>query len=198
MDAFFEYLYQPNSPGLVNWVILPILIFFARLLDVSLGTMRLIFTAKGKHILAPILGFFEVLCWVLIASQLIRNIHSVGPYIGYAGGFAFGTYVGMFIERKLAMGMVMMRIIVPQGGPEIAAKLHEHNLGVTVLEAQGSSGSVKLLYSIVNRRDLPMALKLVKEVNPHAFTSVEPVSETYSGIFPTPTLRPSNWLRKGK
>ncbi len=198
LDGFFAYLYQSFSPALVNWVILPILIFFARILDVSLGTLRIIFVAKGKQMIAPILGFFEVLCWVLVASQLIRSITSIGPYLGYAAGFAFGTYAGMRIENKLALGMVLVRVIVAQGGEEMARQLHENNLGVTTVDALGATGSVKLLYSVIQRRDLEQLQTIIARVNPEAFVSVEAVNEARSGIFPAHNARERTILRMGK
>ncbi len=188
MDTFFNSISRYFQPDLLTWVILPLFIFFARVVDVSLGTMRIIFTSRGKYWLAPMLGFVEVFIWIVAVSQLVRNIHNLVAYLAYAAGFAAGTFLGLQIERRLAIGKLVVRIIVQTGSEELAIKLHENNCGVTVVDAHGSAGEVKLIYTIINRRDLKIVEAIINEVNPHAFVSVEEVSETHAGIFPN---RPS-------
>jgi hypothetical protein len=102
------------DPEVYAWVVLPILIFLARVIDVSLGTLRIIFIARGRRKLAPLLGFFEVLIWIVVVSQVMQNLHSPLSFIAYAAGFATGNYVGMWIEDKLAIGTLIVRVIVPQ------------------------------------------------------------------------------------
>ncbi|MCF7794547.1 MAG: DUF5698 domain-containing protein [Candidatus Cloacimonetes bacterium] len=96
--------------------ILPILIFISRIFDVSLGTLRIIFVNKGMRYLAPIIGFFEVLIWLIVISQVMQNMNSPINYIAYAAGFATGNYVGILIEQKLAMGITLIRIITRKKG----------------------------------------------------------------------------------
>ena len=98
------------------WVMLPIIVFSARVVDVSLGTMRIIYTSRGKRNIASLLGFVEVFIWIVVVSQIIRNVQSLPAYIAYAAGFATGTFVGMKIEEGLALGTLVLRIILPQGG----------------------------------------------------------------------------------
>jgi uncharacterized protein YebE (UPF0316 family) len=188
MDELINQLVKSIQPDVVTWVIFPLAIFLARVMDVSLGTMRIIFTARGKYLVAPLLGFVEVFIWIVAVSQLVRNIHNLVSYLAYAAGFAAGTFIGLQIERRLAIGKLMLHIIVQSGGEELAFKLHESNYGVTTLDAQGSAGAVKLIYTIINRRDLKDVESIIHEVNPKAFISVEEVSETQAGIFP---VRPS-------
>ncbi len=95
------------------WVGLPLIVFFARIADVTLGAMRIIFTSRGKRKIAPLLGFVEVFIWVSVISEITRGAHNVAAYLAYAAGFAAGTYIGMFIEDKLALGMVVVRAILP-------------------------------------------------------------------------------------
>ena len=86
------------------WVVLPILIFLARICDVSLGTVRLIFVSRGFKYLAPVIGFFEVLIWILAMTQIMQNLTNPICYLGYAGGFATGNYIGILIAEKLSLG----------------------------------------------------------------------------------------------
>ena len=110
MEQFF-YEHFGISPELLNYAILPLLIFLARIGDVSIATIRIIFVMSGKKVIAPILGFFESLIWLLANGQIFNNIDNVWSYIAYASGYATGTFVGMYIEEKLAIGRVVVRII---------------------------------------------------------------------------------------
>jgi uncharacterized protein YebE (UPF0316 family) len=98
------------NSNLFGYLILPLLIFFARICDVSIGTMRIIFVSKGKKNIAPLLGFFEVLIWIIVISKIMQNLNNYVNYVAYAAGFATGNLVGMIIEEKLAVGVQMIRV----------------------------------------------------------------------------------------
>lgn len=166
------------------WVILPFIVFFARVADVTLGTIRIIYTSRGKKNLAPILGFIEVFIWIVVVSQIVKSVHSFNAYLGYAAGFATGTFIGMKIEEKLAIGTLVLRIILTEGGENLADVLRKAGYGVTVVNGEGSSGPVKLLYTIIKRKDLKEVSRLIHEFNPKTFFSVEEVRMAESGIFP--------------
>ena len=169
------------------WVILPFIVFFARIADVTLGTLRIIFTSRGKRNIAPLLGFVEVFIWIVVVGQIVKNVHSLTAYFGYAAGFAAGTYIGMKIEERLALGTLVLRIILAQSGDEMAHSLREAGYGVTIVNGEGSSGAVKLLYTVIKRKDLGAVAKIIHAVNPTAFFSVEEVRSAESGIFPVRT-----------
>src|SRR5512143_3533235 len=114
-----------------TWVLLPLLIFASRIADVTLGTLRIIFTSRGQRKLAPVLGFVEVFIWIVIVSQVISNIQSFTAYIGYAAGFAAGTFVGMYVEDRMAMGTLVLRVILAEGGDALAKALRAAGFGVT-------------------------------------------------------------------
>ena len=99
-----------------SYAVLPILIFLARICDVSIGTMRIIFVSKGKKNIAPVLGFFEVLIWITAISKIMQNLDNYVNYIAYAGGFATGNFIGMLIEERLAMGILMIRVFAHERG----------------------------------------------------------------------------------
>jgi uncharacterized protein YebE (UPF0316 family) len=167
-----------------TWVFLPLLIFVARVIDVGLGTLRIIFTARGKRQLAPLLGFVEVFIWVAVISQMVRGVNHVVAYLAYAAGFAAGNYVGMWIENRLALGTLVMRIILAQSGDFLADSLHEAGYGVTRVDGMGANGPVKLIYTIVRRKDLPGVLEIIHQTTPKAFIAIEEVRSTEQGIFP--------------
>lgn len=167
-----------------TWVILPLLVFIARLIDVALGTVRIIFTSRGKKHLAPLLGFVEVFIWVSIIAQITRGSNNIVAYLAYAAGFAAGNYLGMFIEDKLAIGTLVVRAIVPEEvSTSLAKTLKEHGFGVTIVSGMGSQGPVKLIYTVVMRKELTMVAERIKSVSPNAFFTVEELRSAEHGIF---------------
>ena len=175
------------------WVGLPLLIFLARVFDVTLGTLRIIFTSRGLRNLAPELGFIETFVWIIAVSSLVKHAQNLTAYIGYAGGFAMGTYVGMLLENKLAMGTVTIRGIIRRDPKELIGTLHDAGFGVTTVDGQGSSGTVKIIYTTFKRQDLPVVIDIFHRMLPGAFLSVEEVRSTEQGVFPTPK---NNFARK--
>jgi uncharacterized protein YebE (UPF0316 family) len=182
-----------------TWVILPLLVFFARAFDVALGTLRIIFTSRGKRHLAPLLGFVEVFIWISIIAQITRGATNVAAYFAYAAGFAAGNYLGMYIENKLAIGTLVIRAIVPEEiSASLAETLHEWGLGVTSVSGTGSQGPVKLIYTVVMRKELGLAVDAIKSVHPDAFFTVEELRSAEHGIFPPSASLGSSAKRKSK
>src|SRR5512138_2586238 len=97
-----------------TWVILPLIVFLARIADVTVGTIRIIFVARGKKYLAPLLGFVEVFIWITVVAQIVGGAQNMVAYLAYAAGFAVGNYVGMIVEEKLAIGTLVIRVILPK------------------------------------------------------------------------------------
>jgi uncharacterized protein YebE (UPF0316 family) len=163
--------------------IIPFLIFLARICDVSIGTIRIIFVSKGNKRIAPILGFFEVLIWITAISKIMQNLDNYVNYVAYAAGFATGNFVGMIIEEKLAMGIQMIRIITHQSGDELVQSLNSKGYGATSVEAKGAKEKVHLIYSIVQRQELDRVIQVIDTVNPKAFYTIEDVKAVNEGIF---------------
>ncbi|KPJ69366.1 MAG: hypothetical protein AMJ45_00425 [Syntrophobacter sp. DG_60] len=175
------------SSEMFTWIILPLLIFLARICDVTIGTIRIIFVSRNKKFLAPLLGFFEILIWLLAIGQIMRNLTNVACYVAYAGGYATGTFVGIYVEEKLAMGILLIRIITKKDASELIKFLRSANYGVTSVDAQGATGQVNVIYTIVNRSDLEGVIETIKRFNPKAFYSVEEVRFVKNGVFPLRT-----------
>ncbi|HHW14597.1 MAG TPA: DUF2179 domain-containing protein [Firmicutes bacterium] len=167
-----------------TWVILPLLIMLSRIGDVTVGTMRIIAVSKGRKLLASVLGFFEVLIWVIAITQVMRNLNNIVTYLAYAGGFALGNYIGITIEEHLAMGEVVVRVITKVNGTDLTSLLQEAGYGVTRVDAEGSTGKVSLVYTVVKRTALPEVIALIRRFNPKAFYSVEDVRSVNAGVFP--------------
>jgi uncharacterized protein YebE (UPF0316 family) len=176
-----------------NWIILPLLIYIARITDVTLGTIRIISLSRGLRKVAPILGFLEILIWLLAIRQIFHHLDNPLCYIAYAGGFATGIYTGMLLEHKMAMGLRILRIITRYDATNLVRILREEGYGLTVVDGEGNHGQVKIIFTLVKRRDLMKVLKYVKENNPNAFYTVEDVRAAAQGIFPANGLNNSFW-----
>lgn len=163
------------SSSVFSFVIMPILIFIARVCDVSLSTLRIMFVLNGKTTIAPILGFFEALIWLLAIGQIIQNIDNPVSYIAYAAGFAAGTYVGMVFEEKLAVGRVLVRVITSSPMPELIDFMKENNYRFTNVGAEGRYGKVNLLFTVIKREMLHEFVGKVKSFNDKAFYTIESV-----------------------
>jgi uncharacterized protein YebE (UPF0316 family) len=168
----------------MTWVILPLLIFFARILDVSLGTLRIIFVSRSMKRLAVLVGFFESLIWLIAISQIVQNLTNVVTYVAFAGGFAAGNFVGIYLEGKIAVGLLCVRAITRDDASKLVEFLKDQNYGVTTFSARGVQGRVRLLYMVIKRRDLNQLLKYIKDHDPKAFITIEDVRAVNEGFFP--------------
>ncbi|MBA3035361.1 MAG: hypothetical protein FP814_02595, partial [Desulfobacterium sp.] len=150
-----------HNAEFISWVVLPALVFFARVIDVSIGTLRIIYVSKGIKLLAALCGFFEVLVWLVAITQIMQNLSNWLIYVTYAAGFSSGNIIGIFLEEKLAVGYVALRIIAQKDATELVEHIREKNYGVTVVGASGLSGRVRLVFSIVKRKDIPELVKII-------------------------------------
>lgn len=166
-----------------SWIILPLIIFTSRVCDVSLGTLRHVFISKGFRKIVPLLGFFEVLIWIVVVAQVMKNLNNIACYLAWAGGFATGTYVGLMIEERLALGLQVIRIITNQNCDELLEALKKENHGVTIVDAQGGIGPVKMVFTIVKRKNTHAVVKLIQVYNPTAFYSIEDIKNANQGVF---------------
>lgn len=167
------------------------LIFLSRIVDVSLGTMRTISVVNARIRLSVMLGFFEILVWVTAVSQVIARIDEHPALtVAYAAGFAAGNALGITLERKLAIGVVVVRMISEHKGDEIAERLRGLGQIVTVFRGEGRDGPRTLLYAACARRRLPRLMQEAKGVDPSLFCVVERFAQT-SDWLPLPS--PSGW-----
>ncbi len=184
------------SSGLFSWVVLPLIIVFARVIDVTLGTLRIIFVSRGDRTIAPILGFFETLIWVVVISQIMQNLNNPMTYIAYALGFALGNYIGISVEDKLAIGHLVVRIFVTKDEDEIMKKIIDAGFGVTSLKGKGATDEVTVLYSLIKRKNLDSFLEVINISQGKIFYSVESAKEAHLGIHPTSSRSMSSQRRE--
>jgi uncharacterized protein YebE (UPF0316 family) len=193
------------TPEIFAYVLLPVMIFCARICDVTMGTIRVIFISKGIRYLAPVIGFFEVIIWLLAIGQVMNNLTNAVSYIAYGAGFAAGTYIGMYIEEKISLGLTSVRIITKEDPQELMQYLRSQNYGVTSVDGEGTTGRVKMVFTIIQRQDLAHVVGIIQQFHPNAFYSVEEVKSVAEGVFPKkPSRGVFSWIdslrfyRKGK
>lgn len=175
-----------NTSETFVWVILPLLIFISRIADQTIGTLRLIFLSKGFKYIAPLLGFFEVIIWLIAVTQIIKHINNPISYIAYGAGFAMGNFIGMCIEEKLSLGKVLIRIIPKKDTQKLIEHMKSQHYGLTYVDAHGSMGDVKVIISIMDRKDVKNLIPIINKYNPNAFFSIEDVRSVQEGTFRIP------------
>lgn len=183
--------------------LIPLFIFLARITDVSLGTIRIVMVSRGFKWRAAILGFFEVLLWLIVVSEILKNLDHWQNYLAYAGGFAAGTYVGMYIEGMLKVGTIIVRIITPNPHEDLVQALKNAGFMITVVDGHGGESPVKIIFTLLKRRRWNEVVSIIETHDSEAFYSSEDVkfaSSTHALEAPNGKRTPVNkllGLRKG-
>ncbi len=157
----------------VSLLLSALVIFCLRILDVSIGTLRISMIIRGRRLLAGILSFVESLVWLVAAAQVLANLDSPIKFIAYAGGYAVGTMLGSTIEKWLSVGDVILRVVSPNKTPAIADMLRAKGFFVTVVNGEGRDGDVRISFSVIPRKQVRQILSIIKEKNPKAFVTFE-------------------------
>jgi uncharacterized protein YebE (UPF0316 family) len=165
-----------------------LLIFVAEMCVVTLATLRIIFIARGQWILAPLLGCGEIMIWLFAIGKTMQNLDDPACFLGFALGFTLGNFLGILIEKKLAMGTVTVRIITHRNPGMLIDALRAASFGVTCVEGQGATGPVQIVLTIVKRRQLAEVMALIDEHHPQAFYAVDELQVASDGIFPVSRL----------
>jgi uncharacterized protein YebE (UPF0316 family) len=171
------------NSGLFTWVVLPLFIFLARIIDVSLDTLRIIFINRNLRYSATLAGFFQVLVWLMVIRQIFQQLDNPLCFLAYAAGFATGNYVGIIIENRISIGKVIFRIITRNDAAELVTFLRSKGFSITVVHAEGMTGPVQIIFMIIERGNIENIVPAIKEYNPKAFYSIEDVrfvSEMFS------------------
>jgi uncharacterized protein YebE (UPF0316 family) len=163
----------------------PLLIFFLRITDVSMATVRTLLMVRNAKLIVPLIGFFEVSIWVFAVSAVVQNLTSPLHLIGYAGGYATGNLVGMLLEERMALGLATVRTMVKTGGVELAQSLRELGYAVTEMAGRGKDGEVEVLFSVIPRRQIARYVRTVDHAAPDSFVVVdEPRAVRRGFMFP--------------
>ena len=181
--------------GVYPWL-LPVIIFFGRIGDVTLGTLRIIFVSKGERYKAPIVGFLEVLIWIFIISQVFSHANGLISYLAYAAGYATGNFIGILVENKIAFGFVLIRVYTKKDGYQLAKLLNKCDFGSTFIKGEGAISEVGIIETVISRKSQNNVAAIIDEFDPNAFYVIEDIRSKQKGIFSLPS--PAGLPRLGK
>lgn len=173
-----EFLMNMEGP------ILYVIIFCAKIVEVSISTIRLVYINKGERIKGAALGFVEIMIWLIVVSSVLNNIAEdpIKIFV-YAIAFALGNYVGVTIESKIAVGLSSIQVVVSEETGEVLAEiLRDKSYGVTIIDGRGRENSKKsLLFIQLKRKKIPEAVKTIKQVAPDAYITVNDIKSMLGG-----------------
>jgi uncharacterized protein YebE (UPF0316 family) len=173
---------------------LPLMIFLAEVCVVTLSTLRIIFIARGRKVLAPLIGFFEIVVWLFAIGQVMKNLGDPSCYFAFAAGFTLGNFLGILVEGRLALGTLVVRVITPRDATGLVDGLREAGYGVTCQEGRGAAGPVRVILTVVPRKQLPDVTAIIRAFDSEAFYAVEDVQAAARGVFPAARREPRGWL----
>lgn len=196
MENFFLDVFGIN-PVFFNYLVLPLLIFLARIADVSINTVRIIFVMNGHKLISTLLGFFESLIWLVAIGQIFQHLNNWVSYLAYPGGFAMGILVGMLIEERLALGKVVVRAITSENLDELLKYMLEKNIRYSIISGESATNKENILFTVVRRDQLNDLINEFNRTLPQAFYTIESVKKaSETGILTeTPSRRGiGSWL----
>lgn len=162
---------------------LPLIIFFGRIVDVSLGTLRIVFVSRGARNIAPLIGFVEIFIWIVVIGQVFAHADGFISYFAYALGYAAGTYIGLTVENKIGFGYVILRQFTKINGAGLVLKLNHQGHGATLMKGEGAVYKVDIVETVVRRTDIRKVEKMILDHDPEAFYTIEDVRTRRRGIF---------------
>jgi uncharacterized protein YebE (UPF0316 family) len=168
---------------------IPFLIFIAEVCALTVSTLRIIFVSRGHKFLAPLLGFFEIMIWLFAIGETMRNLDNWACFIAFALGFTLGNYFGILIDKRLALGTAIVRIITHRDATLLIQHMRAAQFGVTAVDAFGATGKVQIVMTVIKRKQLPEIVALIDAHHPGAFYAIEDVQSSSEGTFPTPARR---------
>jgi len=156
-------------------VVIPVFIIIGRILDVSIGTTKIMLISKGYRSVSAILGFFESFIWIVVVSQIMRKLDNYYYFVAYVVGFGLGTYIGISIEQYLSLGQVIIRVITRSPGEELSQYLLDNNYLVTKISGEGKYGPVNIIFLVIHRKQINEVIEIINEFNPKAFYTIEDI-----------------------
>lgn len=167
-----------------NWVIMPLIIFGARIVDMTLGTMRVIAINKGLRNIAPLIGFFEVMIWIVVVRQVIVDMKNPIWFIAYALGFAAGNYVGIYLSEKMSLSQLVVRIMIKKDSKKLVDKLEKEGYNVTLVKTTHKNKTGTMIFTNIHSSELKETIEIIKQYNPNAVYSIEEDRQVSNALFP--------------
>jgi uncharacterized protein YebE (UPF0316 family) len=163
------------------------LIFLLRIIDVSIGTVRVIYTIRGQKLVSATLGAIESGIWIFAISRAFKYVDNPMSMVGWALGFATGTFVGIALEQWIGTGSVLVRVISRSHAIRLRELLHSSGFGVTAVQGQGRDGNVLVIFVVTPRKRGKELISMIQQIDPEAFVTLEPVAQAIGGYLPAPS-----------
>lgn len=167
----------------MNIFVQALFVFFARILDVSIGTLRTILLVKGYRKIAAVLGFFEVMIYLIVLGKVVGNINQPVLIIAYCLGYASGNFIGSKIEEKISIGRLAAQVILKDLNMSLVDRLREAGFGVTIIEGEGKEGRSYLLHVITERKHARNLFDIIDDCDCAAFVTTTDIRSSYGGYF---------------
>ena len=164
--------------------ILCLKIFFFRILDVSLGTIRTMFVVRGKKLISSIIGFFEILVWFLVVKEALQTeSNSIFIAISYSLGFATGNYIGALLSDKLITGNVSVQVFTNNNNLEKILREHGYGVSSVVYTGYEEEAHKHMLFINIDKKKEKALRELIKKNDKEAFIIVNETKYVENGYF---------------
>lgn len=159
-------------------------IFFAKVIEVTLTTLRMLFVNRGAKGYASTIGFVEILVWVTVASFVLDGIHeNPARMIVYALGFSVGSFIGIKIEERIGLGYSKLEIITNQeDGEALAEEIRKFGKAVTITQGEGRDGDRIILTTFLRRKNKEIVINKAKEMDAKGVITVSEIQKAYGGF----------------
>lgn len=158
-----------------------LLIFSARILDVSIQVVRTLLMVRGKKYQAAALGVVEVFVYISVLTKIVSQLNNIGNLIAYCLGFGTGQIVGIFIEQKMALGNVTVQVIIKEDESKLVQILRDDGFGVTVIQGYGKDGVKHILNIALKRSMLSKLTQKIEEFDREAFITIMDTKSIHGG-----------------
>jgi uncharacterized protein YebE (UPF0316 family) len=162
-----------------------VVIFLLRVVGVTLSTIRVLMMTRGKKYTSAVLGFFEVLVYVLAIGTVVQDLTNIPNLLSYCLGFSVGTLLGMWLEERIALGYVKIHVVSPGQGFDVAQALRREGFGATEGLAVGKDGTVGTVETVIRRRNIETACTAIYQIAPDAFVTIDEIRSIQHGYLRT-------------
>ena len=166
-------------------ILIYFVIFFGKILEVTVSTVRIVLINRGERVKGSLIAFIEVLLWVFITGTVLTGFKDdMLRVLVFALAFAFGNYLGSWMEDKLAFGLCSVQVIVPDGeeSQKLATELRANNFAVTGICGKGKDGKRELMLLHIKRKRIPQAVSIIKDSLANAVIVVNDAKVIYGGF----------------
>ncbi|GAK41666.1 hypothetical protein TCA2_4157 [Paenibacillus sp. TCA20] len=163
-------------------------IFAIQIVYVSAYTLRMILTLKGQKYIAALISMVEIVIYVLGLNLVLSYLDQIAALVVYAVGYGLGILIGAWIEEKIALGYVTVKVICDQARGTIVTTLREKGYGVTSWLGNGRDGDRLVMEILAKRKNQKKLYQSILELDPKAFIiTVEP--KQFHGGFWTRSIK---------